>query len=260
VDNSDILIAAFWTRLGTPTTNAESGTAEEIKRFISAGKKALLYFSSAPIIAKNLDQIEYNRLLAFQDWCRANGLLCEYKSTADLRRKLPGHISRTLNSLHTNTDAATTTPEVMQRHHDHTVATPGNSDQLTEPSLSVQGSKWPKAQTNITPSLYATLRDLELRAVEMYDVLASSGYITHNSHLDLISKLTSIMKLHELCGDYSAIKQLILDFVKAGKEVLEERSRADYFSIPAPQKEEYSIDEFVRLFGMLNNAIRSLTG
>jgi hypothetical protein len=48
VDDCDILIAAFWSRLGTATPVAPSGTAEEIGRLRERSKNVLLYFSSAP--------------------------------------------------------------------------------------------------------------------------------------------------------------------------------------------------------------------
>ena len=49
VETSDILIAVFWTRLGTPTDVAPSGTAEEIEYFRGQGKPVLLYFSEADV-------------------------------------------------------------------------------------------------------------------------------------------------------------------------------------------------------------------
>jgi hypothetical protein len=55
VRHCDLLIGAFWTRLGTPTGDAESGTAEEIEEFRKAGKPVLLYFSSAPVVPDSLD-------------------------------------------------------------------------------------------------------------------------------------------------------------------------------------------------------------
>jgi hypothetical protein len=42
VDVCDVLIGTFWAKLGTPTSEAESGTAEEIERFIKAGKPVLI--------------------------------------------------------------------------------------------------------------------------------------------------------------------------------------------------------------------------
>jgi hypothetical protein len=49
VSQCDLLIGTFWTRIGSPTGVARSGTAEEIAEFRDAGKPILLYFSSAPI-------------------------------------------------------------------------------------------------------------------------------------------------------------------------------------------------------------------
>jgi hypothetical protein len=45
VDHADLLIGVFWTRVGTPTGIAESGTLEEIERVAAEGKLVMLYFS-----------------------------------------------------------------------------------------------------------------------------------------------------------------------------------------------------------------------
>lgn len=42
--NSDLLIALFGSKFGSPTDNYESGTVEEIEQFIISGKKVVLYF------------------------------------------------------------------------------------------------------------------------------------------------------------------------------------------------------------------------
>src|SRR5580698_782232 len=39
VDDADILVGIFWTRFGTPTGVAESGTEEEIRRAIKTNRK-----------------------------------------------------------------------------------------------------------------------------------------------------------------------------------------------------------------------------
>ncbi len=44
VDTSDLVIGVFWTRLGTPTPLAESGTVEEIERVANEGKRCIVYF------------------------------------------------------------------------------------------------------------------------------------------------------------------------------------------------------------------------
>src|SRR4051794_33094357 len=47
--NADLLVAMFWTRIGSPTGVAKSGTVEEIEEHLKAGKPAMIYFSSAPV-------------------------------------------------------------------------------------------------------------------------------------------------------------------------------------------------------------------
>src|SRR5438045_1977005 len=45
LDECDIVIGIFWTRFGSPTGVAESGTEEEIRRSVLGQKSVLLYFS-----------------------------------------------------------------------------------------------------------------------------------------------------------------------------------------------------------------------
>jgi hypothetical protein len=45
IDDTDLIVAVFWSRMGTPTGMADSGTAEEVLRAIAQNKRAFLYFS-----------------------------------------------------------------------------------------------------------------------------------------------------------------------------------------------------------------------
>lgn len=78
----DLLVGVFWTRIGTPTGEAESGTAEEIRRHVDAGKPAMVYFSTAPVAPATLDPDQYNALKEFKDWCKGKGLIEEYDNLA----------------------------------------------------------------------------------------------------------------------------------------------------------------------------------
>ena len=100
VESCDVLIGTFWTRLGTPTGKAESGTVEEIEEFRKAGKHVLLYFSSVPVDASSINVRQYNRLLKFKEKCEKEGLVFSYKSIANLRTQLQRHIATTINTLH----------------------------------------------------------------------------------------------------------------------------------------------------------------
>jgi hypothetical protein len=97
--NCDILVGMFWTRLGTPTGKAESGTVEEIREFIEDGKPVLLYFSSRPGPPADLNSAEYLRVQEFQKWCQENGLYDGYRSLDEFREKLDRHLNSKLRQL-----------------------------------------------------------------------------------------------------------------------------------------------------------------
>jgi len=93
VRHCDLVIGAFWTRLGTPTGVSESGTAEEIEQFRSAGKPVLLYFSSAPVVPESLDAEQYKALTEYKSRLGQNGLFSKYESLAELRDQLQRHLA-----------------------------------------------------------------------------------------------------------------------------------------------------------------------
>jgi hypothetical protein len=76
VHERDILLGMFWTRIGTSTGIAESGTVEEIDQFVGAGKPALLYFSSRPIDPNRIDLRQHKKLKRFKDATYRTG--CEF--------------------------------------------------------------------------------------------------------------------------------------------------------------------------------------
>lgn len=95
----DILVAAFWTRIGSPTGVAPSGTVEEIEEHIAAGKPALIYFSSAPVRLDSVDPAQYEALTVFRGVCQKRGLIEGYEDLASFRAKLSRHLSQTIIRL-----------------------------------------------------------------------------------------------------------------------------------------------------------------
>ncbi len=100
VTSCDFLIGAFWTRIGTHTGVAESGTVEEIEELIKAGKPVLLYFSSAPVVPDSINPEQYKRLTDFKKKCKEDGLIENYDSVSDLREKLNRHLTSTVRKIH----------------------------------------------------------------------------------------------------------------------------------------------------------------
>lgn len=100
--DADVLIAAFWTKLGTPTGSSASGTAEEISEHITAGKPALIYFSAAPVKLDEVDHTQYAALSEFKKHVMQKGLIEQYESLADFKEKLTRQLTSVIYSLDIN--------------------------------------------------------------------------------------------------------------------------------------------------------------
>jgi hypothetical protein len=99
VRDADILVGVFWTRLGTPTGETESGTIEAIEELRRAGKRVLLYFSDAPVIPSKVNGAQYERLESYRERCRQEGLADKYESLGELREKFDAHLTRLVRGL-----------------------------------------------------------------------------------------------------------------------------------------------------------------
>jgi hypothetical protein len=88
VQTCDMLIGMFWTKLGTDTGVAESGTVEEISQFVEQQKPALLYFSNRPIDPGKIDLKQHRKLKAFKDETHRQALVGSFNSVNELRTKL----------------------------------------------------------------------------------------------------------------------------------------------------------------------------
>lgn len=100
VASCDLLVGAFWTRIGTHTGAAESGTVEEIEEMKKAGKPVMLYFSSVPVVPDSVDHEQYKKLIDFKIKCQDQGLIDKYDSISELREKLFRHLTSKVRSLH----------------------------------------------------------------------------------------------------------------------------------------------------------------
>lgn len=83
----DLLVGVFWTRLGTPTGKAESGTVEEIEEHIKAGKPAMIYFSSKPVAPQSIDSVQFAAVQSFKKKCRHLGLVEEFDDVDQFKAK-----------------------------------------------------------------------------------------------------------------------------------------------------------------------------
>lgn len=92
----DLLIAIFWTRLGSPTGKSDSGTVEEIEEHINAGKPAMIYFSQEPVRPDSVDDAQYRALKEFKKDCESRGLVETYESIQEFREKFSRQLAQTV--------------------------------------------------------------------------------------------------------------------------------------------------------------------
>jgi len=92
----DLLVAVFWTRLGSPTGKAASGTVEEINEHLAAGRPAMIYFSDAPVRLDSVDDVQYKALRNFRVDCERRGLIETYSSLEEFREKFTRQLTQTV--------------------------------------------------------------------------------------------------------------------------------------------------------------------
>jgi hypothetical protein len=93
-EKCDVLVGAFWTRLGTPTGEEASGTVEEIRKFMKDGKPVLLYFSDQPAAPSTVDTAQMDALREFQEECKREGVVFTYDSLDALEKMASKHLNR----------------------------------------------------------------------------------------------------------------------------------------------------------------------
>jgi hypothetical protein len=95
----DILIGMFWTKIGTATGIAESGTVEEIEHFVAGGKPAILYFSSRLIDPNKIDLKQYKRLKVFKEATYKSALVGNFSDVDELQQILLRDLMRQVREL-----------------------------------------------------------------------------------------------------------------------------------------------------------------
>ena len=99
-DNYDIFIGILWTRVGTPTTRAESGTLEEFDRAYKRYKEnpnaldLLIYFKETPVSISELDIDQITKIKTFRNSLgEKGGLYWTFDSLSDFEATLRAHLS-----------------------------------------------------------------------------------------------------------------------------------------------------------------------
>ena len=97
LDKCDILIAAFWTRLGSPTGTHSSGTVEEIERQVAAARPVMLYFSNRLVAPSGLNEEQSVAVKEYKRKMEGKSFFHVFDSPDDLRVKLSDDLARLVN-------------------------------------------------------------------------------------------------------------------------------------------------------------------
>jgi len=138
----DIFVGIMWKRFGTPTGEAESGTAEEFERAYEIWKQdkpihVLFYFSQKPYSLHSLeDARQVQKVLEFRENISKIALVKQYKNTEDFAEQLRKNLTKLVNDI---------------------VASPKRTEQIEPNMRKRQGSKQPYPVDNISPEMNAQL-------------------------------------------------------------------------------------------------------
>jgi hypothetical protein len=98
VDEADLGIALFWSRLGTPTGEFPSGSLEEITRLAVSKKRVMVYFKTAPIPQEAAGE-EFQRLVKLKEELKSTDLFDTFDSLPSLREKVILHLTTAVAEL-----------------------------------------------------------------------------------------------------------------------------------------------------------------
>ncbi|MGS7422083.1 hypothetical protein ACVMJF_25680, partial [Klebsiella pneumoniae] len=118
VRNCDMLIGAFWTRLGSPTGVEESGTVEEIKWFLRQQKPVMLYYSKKQVDLDAIDTQQLEKLKEFKKSIREKGIQEQYTNVDELKMKLSRQLTIVLREVSVNTVVDVKAVKAAKSHED----------------------------------------------------------------------------------------------------------------------------------------------
>ena len=110
VENTDIVIAIFWHRLGSDTGEAASGTVEEINEAQKHGAYVAILQCASDVDARQVDPAQAEKLRDFFDRIRPESLVLPYADDGELAQRVDAILTRAVTRSATLGEAATEAP------------------------------------------------------------------------------------------------------------------------------------------------------
>ena len=105
LENIDVLVGVLWSRIGTPTGEARSGTVEEFRRAYDSWRRRgrpwiAFYFCDRPVQYRGVDGAEqYLEVARFREQFPDKGLYSTYSSVEQFGQLLSRHLLRIVEKL-----------------------------------------------------------------------------------------------------------------------------------------------------------------
>ena len=98
-ESSDLGIAVFWARLGSPTGSHKSGSIEEIYLLHRRGAPVMVYFSNEPVKLAEIETSQLDSLKQFRLEISKKAIVGEFDSVDRLRELVVGHLTSQVDDL-----------------------------------------------------------------------------------------------------------------------------------------------------------------
>lgn len=98
LDKCDILIALFWSTVGSKTGRTKSASIEEITRHVAYGKRAMIYFCNRAIPIEKISDKKLKELMKWRDQVRDKALYGEFNDIKDLNSLIDKHLTQLARS------------------------------------------------------------------------------------------------------------------------------------------------------------------
>jgi hypothetical protein len=189
VNDADILIATFWTRLGSPTGEADSGTVEEIARFRTDGRPVHIYFCETPVAPLSTDTAQVAAIRSYRDEISQAGLFSSYSTDDELRYKVRDDLTRRIHDMQqaglVDRSSTTTTEHISDSDRAHaTEAESVNPLEAMRAELQGYGARWETRYQGLDDYSVDSPHDLmhEVSAV-LLDLIRRIGATDPNSSI-----------------------------------------------------------------------------
>lgn len=99
IDESEIIVAVLWSRFGTPSGVAQSGTEEEIRRGMARGIRTMLYFSNLEATKSQPDPAQLAKVAAFRSEMISAGLAGSFRSRREFESSFRTHLAKAVHEI-----------------------------------------------------------------------------------------------------------------------------------------------------------------